>query len=161
MNPYARFLENRDAPQVIAGTPQQLQSLIETLGKERTEQSPAPGKWSAWEIVCHLADCEIVFAFRLRQALAEDHHMIQPFDQDKWASTYPKYDVQSALAVFRAVRDWNLAFIRSLRPEHLAKPVSHPERGEHTVGIIIETMAGHDINHVRQIEAIAGRSQAA
>ena len=104
MNPYARFLENRDAPQVIAGTPQQLQSLIETLGKERTEQSPAPGKWSAREIVCHLADCEIVFAFRLRQALAEDHHMIQPFDQDKWASTYPKYDVQSALAVFRATR---------------------------------------------------------
>jgi len=87
--------------------------------------------------------------------------MIQPFDQDKWASTYPNYDVQSALAVFRAMREWNLAFIRSLTPEHLAKPVSHPERGEHTVGIIIETMAGHDINHVRQIEAIAGRSQAA
>ncbi len=161
MNPYARFLENRDPAEVIAGTARQLQKLIETLGKERSEQAPAPGKWNAREIVCHLADCEIAFAFRLRQGLAEDHHVMQPFDQEKWARTYRNYDVQAALGVFRALRDWNLALIGSLTPQTLAKPVTHPERGEHTLGVIVETMAGHDINHIRQLEAIAGRSQAA
>jgi hypothetical protein len=161
MNPYARFLENRIPLEVIAGTAHQLQKLIETLGNERIEQAPAPGKWNAREIICHLADCEIVFAFRLRQALAEDHHTIQPFDQEKWARFYGNCNAQSALAVFGAVRDWNLAFIRSLALQDLAKPVSHPERGEHTVGVIVETMAGHDINHVQQVEAIAGRSRAA
>src|SRR5438067_13692134 len=122
MNPYARFLENRDAPQVIAGTRQQLQSLIETLGKERTEQSPAPGKWSAREILCHLADCEVVFAFRLRQTLAEAHHVIQPFDQEKWASTYGAYDAGAALDVFLSVRRWNQASIRGTARGALSKP---------------------------------------
>ena len=154
MNPYARFLENRDAPQVIAGTRQQLQSLIETLGKERTEQSPAPGKWSAREIVCHLADCEIVFAFRLRQALAEDHHIIQPFDQDKWAANYSKISADEALRAFSTFRAWNLAFIRAVSPGALSKTVTHPERGTMTFATILETMGGHDINHLQQVETL-------
>jgi hypothetical protein len=131
---------------------------MKTIGLIRAEQPAAPGKWSAREILCHLADCETVFAFRLRQALAEDHHVIQPFDQDKWARYYAGYDVAGALAVFSAVRKWNLALIRSNTPGALAKPLTHPERGEMTFQVLIETMAGHDLNHVRQIESIAGRS---
>ena len=60
----------------------------------RIEESPAPGKWSPHEILCHLADCELVFSFRIRQALAEDHHVIQPFDQEIWARNYAGYDPQ-------------------------------------------------------------------
>src|SRR5271170_934519 len=101
MNPYASFLGSRDPRQVIASTPARLGELLNALGA-RASQSPAPGKWSAREILCHLADCEIVFAFRLRQTLAEPHHVIQPFDQDIWAQNYGAYDAQSALAVFAA-----------------------------------------------------------
>jgi hypothetical protein len=108
--------------------------------------------------MCHLADCEIVFAYRLRQTLAEDHHVIQPFDQDKWAAPYKAYDLASAQALFTSVRNWNLALIRSLAPSALAKPVTHPERGSMTFQVVVETMAGHDVNHIRQIEAIAARS---
>jgi hypothetical protein len=161
MNPYAKFLSDRKPDDVIASTASQLENLVSTLGPERAGEPPAPGKWSAREIVCHLADCETVFAFRLRQALAERHHVIQPFDQDAWARAYGAYDLKSALAVFSALRNWNIAFIRALKPEELSKPLTHPERGEQTVGEIVETMAGHDINHVRQVEAIAGRSRAA
>ncbi len=101
MNPYASHLGNRDPLEVIAHTAGQLERLSDRLGPERVQQPLASGKWSPRQIFCHLADAEIAFAFRLRQALAEDHHVIQPFDQDKWASTYMGYDARAALAVFR------------------------------------------------------------
>ena len=155
MNPYASQLGNRDPLESIAGTTTELTHWVETLGPERLPQSLAPGKWSARAIVCHLADCEVVFAFRLRQTLAEDHHVIQPFDQEKWASTYAGYEAREALAVFSALRQWNLKLIGTSVPAALSKPVLHPERGEMTFKVLIETMAGHDINHLRQLEAIA------
>jgi len=157
MNPYASHLGDRDPQQVIAATAGQLASAIRTLGPERADQSPAPGKWSVREIICHLADCEIVFAYRLRQALAEDHHVIQPFDQDKWAKVYAAYDAPAALAVFSSLRRWNIALIGSLKPEAFTKRLTHPERGEMPYKELVETMAGHDINHLRQIEAITAR----
>jgi len=158
MNPYAAQLGRRDPMEVIADTSRQLESLMRAIGLIRAEQPPAPGKWCAREILCHLADCETVFAFRLRQSLAEDHHVIQPFDQDKWAQSYRCYDVAGALAVFSSVRKWNLGLIRSVIPGALEKKLTHPERGAMTFQVLIETMAGHDLNHVRQIEAIAARS---
>src|SRR5215831_2169130 len=104
MNPYASHLGDRDPMQVIASMPKRLESLMAFLGRKGADRSPAPGKWSAREILCHLADCELTFGFRLRQTLAEPHHVFQPFDQDQWAKTYRAYDVASALAVFSSVR---------------------------------------------------------
>ncbi len=161
MNPYAGYLGERDPLEVIANTARQLESISEALGTERLEQAPAPGKWSAREIFCHLADCELAFAFRLRQALAEDHHVIQPFDQEKWARTYTAYDAPAALKTFSAVRQWNISLIRGVTPRELSKAVSHPERGEMTFQVLIETIAGHDVNHVRQLDAIAARGASA
>jgi uncharacterized damage-inducible protein DinB len=158
MNPYASNLGGRDPVGIIAETPDRLAQLVDTLGPERLEIPPAPGKWSAREILCHLADGETVFAFRLRQALAEDHHVIQPFDQEKWAVRYAAFAARTALAVFSAVRAWNVALIRSLSPSALSKRLTHPERGEMTLQVIVETMAGHDIGHIRQIEAIASQA---
>jgi len=155
VNPYASFLGPRDPRQVITATPARLRELLDSLGMDGALQPPAPGKWSAREILCHLADCEIVFAFRLRQTLAEPHHVIQPFDQDLWARNYAAYDAQSALAVFTAVRDFSVKLIASLPPDDFSKPVSHPERGAMTFQTIIETMGGHDLNHIGQIEKIA------
>jgi hypothetical protein len=155
MNPYDTFLGGREPRQVIASTAGRLQELFDSLGVDRAGKSPAPGKWSAREILCHLADCEFVFAFRLRQTLAEPHHVIQPFDQDLWARNYAAYDVPSALAVFTAVRNFNLMLIASLPADAFSKPVTHPERGTMTFQSIVETMGGHDLNHLGQIEKIA------
>lgn len=147
MNPYANYLGERSALETIASTPAELRRLLASGG----QQTAAPGKWTAREILCHLADCEIVFAFRLRQALAEEHHTIQPFDQDAWASTYSGYETAAALGVFEAVRGWNLAFIKSAGPEAMTKMLNHPERGEMTFQTVVETMGGHDINHLEQL----------
>src|SRR5580704_11323701 len=132
MNPYAKFLGEREPAAVITATPSKLKQLSEKLGPKGMEKSPAPGKWSAREVLCHLADCEIVFAYRLRQAAAQDHHVIQPFDQDTWARVYAAYDAAAALNAFSSVRQWNIEFIKSATTETLAKPVTHPERGELT-----------------------------
>jgi hypothetical protein len=156
MNPYASHLGNRDPLEVITATGAQLQRLSKALGSERVEQPLGPGKWSPRQIFCHLADAEVAFAFRLRQALAEDHHVIQPFDQDKWASTYMGYEAGAALGVFSSVREWNLELIRAVIPGALSKPVTHPERGEMTFRTLIETMAGHDLNHLGPLEAFSG-----
>jgi uncharacterized damage-inducible protein DinB len=155
VNPYASYLGSLDPRRVIASTPLKLNESLISLGEARANQSPAPGKWSVREILCHLADCEIVFAYRLRQTLAEPHHVIQPFDQDTWAQTYAAYDSQSALAVFTAVRNYNVQLIASLTPNALVKPVTHPERGALTFVTIVETMGGHDLNHIAQIEKIS------
>src|SRR5271156_4211615 len=123
LNPYASQLGELDPLEVIAATPAKLRALLDTIGGARAEQPRAPGKWSAREIVCHLADCEVAFAFRLRQTLAEDLHVIQPFDQELWAIRYSAYSVDAALATFSALRQWNLELVRPLGATDLAKPV--------------------------------------
>ncbi len=155
MNPYEKFLEGRDARAVISETPQKLSALAHKLGAEGLKRKPAPDKWSAAEILCHLADCEVAFAFRLRQALAEEHHVIQPFDQDRWARDYAALEPAVALQTFTVLRSWNLCLLDAIKPEEFAKKVSHPERGEMTFQTVVETMGGHDLNHQRQLEALA------
>jgi hypothetical protein len=154
LNPYARFLDSRPVAEILASTPAALESLTEAIGSDRIAVAPAPGKWTPTEILCHVADCEVAFGFRLRQTLAEDHHIMQPFDQEKWAVTYLGITAQQALAAFTALREWNLILIRTALPAAAKKPVSHPERGTMTFTTIIETMAGHDLNHLAQLKKL-------
>ena len=155
MNPYASFLGNRDPRAVIAQTSAALAQHAARLGPEGLQRRPAPGKWSAAQILCHLADCETVFAFRLRQSLAETDHVIQPFDQDAWAKPYDALDSRLALELFDVTRRWNLALLDRLQPADFARKLSHPERGAMNFQTIVETMAGHDLNHLQQIERIS------
>ncbi|HEV2462361.1 MAG TPA: DinB family protein [Acidobacteriaceae bacterium] len=154
LNPYEVFLAGQEPLKVLAATSARVESILHHLGPDRANTAPAPGKWSARQIACHLADCEIAFAFRLRQTLAENNHTIQPFDQEKWAAQYAAYSAHEALAAFAATRNWNLALLRALSPEANATQVTHPERGTMTFRTIVETMAGHDLNHLGQLESI-------
>jgi len=158
LNPYAKFLGDRAPQKILSETPDRLEAIVQWLGPAGIERSLAPGKWSVREIIIHLADCEIAFSFRLRQALAEDSHTIQPFDQETWAANYANYETGAALSLFSSLRLWNLALCKNLNSETLAKPVTHPERGTMTFATILETMAGHDLNHLQQLEAISAQS---
>ncbi len=156
LNPYAKFLNGQNPLTTLPNTPARLKELARMIGSDRITTPPAPGKWSPRDIFCHLADCEIAFAFRLRQTLAEDHHVMQPFDQEKWAAPYAGVDANEALATFSLLRRWNLLLIAGALPAHAGKQVTHPERGTMTFSTIVETMAGHDLNHLGQLERIAG-----
>jgi len=156
LNPYDKFLDGRPVEAVLAETADKIAEVLEVIGPDQ-HKKPAPGKWSAAEIVCHLADCEAVFAFRLRQTLAEDGPTIEPFDQDKWANTYPGVPANLALDTFSELRNWNLRLIRASLPAAADRKMTHPERGTMTFQTVVETMAGHDLNHLGQLHKIAGK----
>jgi uncharacterized damage-inducible protein DinB len=156
LNPYATFLGERDPIEVIAATPARLAALTAGLSAEQADAPTAPGKWSTRQIVAHLADCEIAFGFRLRQALA-GVPLIQPFDQDVWAQSYGVYWLAGAVDCFTALRAWNVAFAKGLSEADKQRVVTHPERGEMTVWTIVETMGGHDLNHLGQLEKAAAQ----
>jgi uncharacterized damage-inducible protein DinB len=155
LNPYEKYLDGRPLDVILASTTEQLNALIAAIGPEKSAARPAPGKWSPAEILCHLADCELEFAVRLRQTLAEDAPTIQPFDQEKWALTYPAISAEQALATFSAIRRWNLMLIAGALPAAANRPVIHPERGKMTFQTIVETLAGHDLNHLAQLQKLA------
>ncbi len=154
-NPYDGFLDGRPLEIILASTPGALAEALAAIGDAKLAVAPAPGKWSAAEIVCHLADCELVFGFRLRQTLAEDGPTVQPFDQDKWAAMYPGVAAGHALEVFTALRGWNLRLLEAALPEAADRPAHHPERGTMTFQTVVETMAGHDLNHLGQLRRLA------
>lgn len=156
LNPYEDFLDGRPLETILATTPEAIRSILATIGDAHASARPAPGKWSAAEIVCHLADCELVFGFRMRQTLAEDAPAIQPFDQGKWAEQYTGISAARALEAFSGVRGWNLRLIQSALPTAAERTTMHPERGLLTFKNLVETVAGHDLNHLAQLRRIAG-----
>jgi hypothetical protein len=155
LNPYDTFLDGRQPQEILASTPAALASVLAAFSPDKVSAPPAPGKWSPAEIVCHLADCEIAFGFRLRQTLAEDGPVMQPFDQEKWAATYGGIPANQALEAFAALRAWNLHLIGAALPAAAGRKTTHPERGVMTFLTIVETMAGHDLNHLAQLRRLA------
>jgi hypothetical protein len=155
LNPYAKFQAGHDPVEVIASTPGRISRLVGQLPQEQFVMRTPEGKWNAREIVAHLADCEMVFGFRLRQTLAQKSPTLQPFDQDDWAARYAVYDMDSAMSSFMAARKWNVLLIKGASETDRMREVTHPERGTMTFWTIVETIAGHDINHLHQLERLA------
>jgi DinB superfamily len=155
LNPYAKYLGERDPLETIRETAGAIRRLLERVPADQVAMCAPGKKWNAREIVCHLADCELVFSFRLKQTLAEDSPVLQPFDQEKWALRYGNLDVASALALFEAARRWNVLLVEGTMGEERRRTATHPERGTMTFWTIVETMAGHDTNHLLQLERLA------
>ena len=152
-NPYARFVTGPDLLEQIEAAPAKLSAAVEAWRSKGLDTPLAPGKWNVRQILAHITDTELAFSFRMRQAAAESGHVIQPFDQEKWAVGYGQADVETALKLFGVLRKWNVQFLRGLSSEVWDKDVSHPERGSMKFRTIIETMAGHDGNHLTQLVA--------
>jgi uncharacterized damage-inducible protein DinB len=151
--PYATVLDGRDPLTVIAEMPSRLARALEAVTAEQAEVRAAVGKWCLREVMAHLADCEIAWGWRLRQVLADDHAVLQPFDQDAWAKVYGAYTFAGAKAMFMALRAWNVAFASALSEADKRKRYTHPERGEETLWTIVEIMAGHDLHHLATLES--------
>src|SRR3984893_11859263 len=150
-------VEGRDALKVEQATAPKLRTLTQGLTPKELKWSPAPGKWSIAEIVAHLADVEIVASWRMRSVLGANGTAIQPFDQDAWASVfqYGKRDVKQSLEVFRVLRENNLAMLKAIPRESWDSYGMHAERGKETIAHLARMFAGHDTNHIVQVEKIA------
>ena len=107
--------------------------------------------------MAHLADAEVVLGWRLRLVLGSNGISIQPFDQDVWSNIfdYEHSDPRESLESFRTLRAANLALLKRVPKELWNNYGMHQERGKETVAHMVQMIAGHDLNHLRQIEEIA------
>ncbi|HVB86358.1 MAG TPA: DinB family protein [Candidatus Dormibacteraeota bacterium] len=150
------YVVGRDPLKLQAAAPARLAKLLKKATPAKARKRPAPGKWSIAEIMAHLADTEVAMGWRIRIVLSEPGSTLQPFDQDAWASAmrYEKRDPRKSLEQYRSLREANIALLKSITPADWKKSATHPERGELTVRKIAEMTAGHDLNHIAQIERI-------
>ena len=150
------YVEGKQPLAVQAATARKLERLIKGISTGKLRKRPAPDKWSVGEILAHLADAEIVGGFRMRLILGAPGTPIAAFDQDSWVTSghYAKRDPRKSLEQFRAIREANLALLNSLTPEQWKQYGMHSERGQETIEHIVRMFAGHDLNHLQQIERI-------
>lgn len=149
-------LGSRDPLNVLDDMPKALSRAAGGLSRAQQGTPERPGKWSVRQVVAHLADSELVGAYRIRMILAHDRPMLPGYDQDLWAERlrYQDSDIDRALGDFAALRAGNLRLLRAATPEELERGMRHAERGEERLSQMIRMYAGHDIVHLRQIARI-------
>jgi hypothetical protein len=155
------YIEGKQPLAVQAATAKQLDRLIKGVPTSKLRKRPAPDKWSVSEIVAHLADAEIVGGFRMRLILGAPGTPVAAFDQDSWVISghYEKRDPRKSVEQFRVVREANLSLLKSLKPEQWKHYGLHSERGQETIEHIVRMFAGHDLNHLQQIERILAKKK--
>jgi hypothetical protein len=150
-NPYGKYIEGKDVMRSLRETPARVAAIVEHWPVERFEKPWAPGKWNVRQILVHLAHVELVFSMRLRFTLASDAHVIQTFEQDDWISAEAG-TAADALAAYLGLRAMNLALLRTLSEAQRSRTVTHPDFGTLDVDWLMEWVAGHELNHVPQLE---------
>jgi hypothetical protein len=153
------YLGGRDPMAVLARTSARLDALISGRSRRVLTGRPAPGRWSAAEIVSHLADAELVFGWRVRTMLANRTVRLPAFDQDRWATAgrYDAQDPRKALELFRVLRRSTLVLLRRRSRRVWRRHVaSHELRGSLTLVELVRLEAGHDLNHLRQLVRLVG-----
>jgi hypothetical protein len=150
------LLGEQDPVQVLQTTPSRLEAAIAGLAPRLLARAEADGKWSIVQVLRHLADSEIVWAYRLRMTLAQDRPPLTGYDQDAWASRfhYADADPGTSLELFAAVRRANLAMLAAISPDDWQRVGMHAERGEQTVAHMVRLCAGHDLLHINQLARI-------
>jgi uncharacterized damage-inducible protein DinB len=155
-------MAGQDPLKVQAMMAGKIAKLMKGASRAKLTKPPAPGKWSVAGILAHIADTEIVAGYRMRAVLGNPGGPIAAFDQDKWAAAedYARHDPKLSLETYRTLRDANLRMLKRLKPEQWKQFGIHAERGEESIERIAWMMAGHDLNHLRQIETILAPAKA-
>jgi DinB superfamily len=154
-NPYAADLGDMDVMTALTEGPARLRALVDQLTPAQMASSYAPGKWTAAQLLVHLAQCEFVFGARVRMALTEQGYTVQPFDQDAWLLREAGTDGRIGFWAYYAMRYLNLQLFETLSLEDRRRVFTHPERGPMIVEWILETLAGHERHHLPHFETIA------
>jgi hypothetical protein len=135
----------------MGATPATFEKRTADLVAGAVERRPAPREWSVAELLGHLWDAEIAYAFRARAILAQDQPPLIGYDQDAWA-TLPRPPFGELLAAFGALRAASLALARGTPEARWGRLGIHEERGPTSFRLLTETIAGHDRAHLRQLD---------
>ena len=135
---------------------QEVMNALDGFPAESLTAHPIPGKWSAREIVHHLADSESASAIRLRRLLVEDKPLIQGYDQEQFASKlrYNERDMAPSLEAFRSARATTAQLLSLMSEEEWKREGVHSESGRYTVEDWLAIYAAHAHNHAAQIQRL-------
>jgi len=141
--------------EILKTTIGRIEKALNGISPERLQEKK-DDKWSAAEILAHYTEGEIVFGYRIRIVLSSSGIQIQAYDQNVFMQN-AKYLVarpDMALALLRNLRRTNVEFLKSLTPEQWDHYGIHSERGKETIRDIVRLYAGHDLNHLQQLERL-------
>jgi hypothetical protein len=155
-NPYAGDLGDADPVESLGQTPERYVELVRGWTTADFERPYAPGKWTARQVLIHLAQAELMVQPRVRLALTSPNYVVQPFEQDDVLALEQSADARAALEMYLALRRFALPLVRSLTPEQLAVTCAHPQMGTLNVRWFLVMLAGHELRHLRQLQAIGG-----
>jgi uncharacterized damage-inducible protein DinB len=133
--------------------PKRVADVTKKLEDAVLRRKPAPDKWSAMEVVCHLRDVERLWADRLVKAAFSEKPAFYMIEVDDLAvkNGYNTQDLGAALKEFARLREDNLRLLRALPAAQWQRSGMHPKKGEITIERIVEIMIGHDRGHLEQI----------
>ena len=147
-------MAGEDVVASLEDVPRRIADICRRWSSAAFERSYLPGKWSGRILLTHLAQMEMVFATRLRFALAQDGYIVQSFDQDPWMAAEHDADGAAALEAYLALRRLNLGLARRLTPEQRRRTSAHPDFGTIDVEWLLVQVAGHERHHLPQLEQI-------
>ncbi len=150
------LIGDRDPIGVLRETPSRLPRAIDGLSPEQLRHPEKPGKWSIAQVLQHLADSDVVWAWRMRLILAQDRPTITGYDQDAWAERlhYGDSNPSDAIELFTVLRRSNIRMLERATPEQLTRVGIHAERGPESLEHLRRMYAGHDLLHLAQIDRI-------
>lgn len=128
-----------------------LAQSIRGLQSEDLLAFPVPGTWSIQQIVIHLADCEQVYADRMKRIIAEDNPALQGFDQNKWVAglAYDDQSADDAAKLVELTRRQMARVLRKLPASALDRAGMHTEYGKRTLGELVEGACKHLEHHLK------------
>jgi hypothetical protein len=150
------FVGEQDTLSSLGESGARVEAAVRRLGAPGLQRPWGPGKWTGGQVLVHLADSEMVLAFRSRQILTQSMHTMQEYDESAWMGLYPDVDVEAALQTFLVARRWNLELWQRLDAAQLERVAVHPSRGEERLAITLRALAGHTLSHLSQLEKLAG-----
>jgi hypothetical protein len=151
------YLGARDPMRVLSATPRRLRRLTAEVPARVLRAHPAPGKWSAGEILAHMADAELALAWRFRNMIATPGVPLPWWDEHLWSTTlaYREIPVAFSLRLFETLRSSNLKLLRRVDRAQLdASYGVHDTRGRQSVADFVRMEAAHDLNHMHQIRRL-------
>jgi uncharacterized damage-inducible protein DinB len=146
-------MDMTDRIELYLAGPQILRQAVAGMSAEQARARPIPGKWSALEVVCHLADFEPIYADRMKRVIAEERPAILGANQDHFAArlTYHERDLEEELSIIELTRRQMGRILRTLKPEHFARIGVHNEAGPRTLDQLLTTSTNHLPHHVKFI----------
>lgn len=140
----------------IRRLPEQVEAAVSGLNDEQLDTPYGPGKWTARQVVHHLADSHMNAYIRMKLVLSEEHPTLKTYNQEDWAKFVDaaSIPVDSSLAILRGLQHRMAVLLENAADNDWSRGANHPERGNITLEDLLKIYSRHGENHVGQITGL-------